>query len=736
MKRLLMIPISIFVLTTSLSAQRELHDHFDLRKNLISTTHPNHTIQVDMGDSASFSVIGRWAWGAAKAVAISGKYALMGQGLNYTVFDISNPSCPSIVYDTTVEARIVDIKIKDSLLIILSAGDLEIYRASQLFPLVQIGRSEIIPGLSRMSISDSLIFVISESAGLLAFNISDPTRPTLRAQYGALEFVTGIASKGHFVYYATGVIGYNPIYILEYRPDSASFLYYGKLEARGLGTFVFDSLLYVDSYDFRVYSISNPACPQVVDSLNLHTPVWQMAKRGDRLYASTQDSAILVFDATEPAHPRLLTRSQMRVGANQMALQDTVITSAIGTGMLVTAVPTPDSILDRSFFRTYNFPKAIALRGRIGYVASADAGLWSVDFSDPAHPRPIANLPAFGPCNDIAFQGDLAVCLGPSDGLGIAQISDTGRMSVVSTIRTGIGFSFAVQESLVAIGMRDSVVIYSIADPAHPRRLAMWTSHNDGDHSVVLRGKHLYVTEVSTFYGGGGFIVLDISDPATPQEIGRVLPYALAVLVEDTIAYVATCSGLAVVSISDPSTPSVIGSTNTTGGRSYVHLAKRGKYVFMTYDNIHAVDVADLTHPVEIPINPKLSLIDPNGLTISGDTLYVCDLLGGVWVIKSSLITAVETNDYAAPSSFQLLQNYPNPFNPTTHFDYALPLDTHVSLKIFNILGQEVATMVNAFQSAGYQSVEFDASNLPSGIYFYRLQAGKFVDVKKMVLIK
>ena len=90
----------------------------------------------------------------------------------------------------------------------------------------------------------------------------------------------------------------------------------------------------------------------------------------------------------------------------------------------------------------------------------------------------------------------------------------------------------------------------------------------------------------------------------------------------------------------------------------------------------------------------------------------------------------------AIPEHFALKQNYPNPFNPVTTIQYDLPMNSFVTLKVYDVLGKEVATLYNDEQSAGFQSVEFDASNLPSGMYFYRLTAGTFTEIKKMLLLK
>ncbi len=115
----------------------------------------------------------------------------------------------------------------------------------------------------------------------------------------------------------------------------------------------------------------------------------------------------------------------------------------------------------------------------------------------------------------------------------------------------------------------------------------------------------------------------------------------------------------------------------------------------------------------------------------------------GVYYFDSDIITGIEDQkNERLPIAFKLGQNYPNPFNPTTKIKYSTPssveshLDAYVQLKVFDILGREITTLVNEKKQPGEYEVEFNASNLPSGVYFYQLQAGDFVQTKKMLLLK
>jgi hypothetical protein len=98
---------------------------------------------------------------------------------------------------------------------------------------------------------------------------------------------------------------------------------------------------------------------------------------------------------------------------------------------------------------------------------------------------------------------------------------------------------------------------------------------------------------------------------------------------------------------------------------------------------------------------------------------------------------AVENeDDLGTPKEFSLTQNFPNPFNPSTTIRYGLPNRSHVTLSVFNTLGQSVSTLVNGEQEAGYHEVKFDGSGLSSGVYFYRIGTGSFVQTRKFLLLK
>jgi hypothetical protein len=118
-----------------------------------------------------------------------------------------------------------------------------------------------------------------------------------------------------------------------------------------------------------------------------------------------------------------------------------------------------------------------------------------------------------------------------------------------------------------------------------------------------------------------------------------------------------------------------------------------------------------------------------------GSAVFVIDNVAHTLVLP--LLTGVgESRSGVIPGEYGLGQNYPNPFNPTTTISYQIRSAGGVSLRVYDVLGREVATLVDGYQSAGTHAKTFDGSRLSSGVYFYRLQSGAFVNTKKMVLAK
>jgi len=110
--------------------------------------------------------------------------------------------------------------------------------------------------------------------------------------------------------------------------------------------------------------------------------------------------------------------------------------------------------------------------------------------------------------------------------------------------------------------------------------------------------------------------------------------------------------------------------------------------------------------------------------------------VGFIPLMVSGTTGVEDEHDPFLPQRFVLQQNYPNPFNPSTTIAYQLPSRTHVTLRVFDVLGREVGTLVNDMQEPGYKSLRFNATGLASGVYFYRLQAGLFNVTKKFLLLR
>ena len=192
--------------------------------------------------------------------------------------------------------------------------------------------------------------------------------------------------------------------------------------------------------------------------------------------------------------------------------------------------------------------------------------------------------------------------------------------------------------------------------------------------------------------------------------------------------------------------------TNNTGSSEYPSVAVSGSIIHVvwndnrdgdfeiyynrsTYGGVSWEAETRLTNASELSVNPSI--------TVSGSFVHVVwkDLRDGNWEIyyKRDLtgnVSGIKDIDLEIPEGFALEQNHPNPFNPSTRISWQLPVSNWQTLKVYDVLESEVATLVDEYKSAGSYEVEFNAAILPSGVYFYQLTNHNFIQTRKMILTK
>lgn len=227
------------------------------------------------------------------------------------------------------------------------------------------------------------------------------------------------------------------------------------------------------------------------------------------------------------------------------------------------------------------------------------------------------------------------------------------------------------------------------------------TDWNIGNYYIYNAGgidPSLNLTYISRTDSTGPYFGVVVIDSLVGCKIVNTIPLNLR---EKTFSY---------ISVFD-TTNSTTGNLHTVGG-TYVDNILKDDTVWVTFAYIAGDDFEGLKTNAE------------RAIEIARDAGWI-----------NAIPTEVADTDML-PKDYSLSQNYPNPFNPSTKISYSIPKQSYVSIKVFDVLGREVATLLNREQPIGNYEVAYDASTLTSGVYFYRIQAGDFVDTKKMILLR
>jgi hypothetical protein len=269
-----------------------------------------------------------------------------------------------------------------------------------------------------------------------------------------------------------------------------------------------------------------------------------------------------------------------------------------------------------------------------------------------------------------------------------------------------------------------------VSDPANPVELS--TSAEYGYlYDVAVSGSYAYVVSVI-----GSFFVLDISDPTGPVEMAAVSlqwPSGMGVSVSYPYVFVANHSaGLLIFDCTNPADPLSIATFSTRGEAFDVLCSDDYAFIADGDAGLTVVDVADPYHPVLTGYYNTsgsaigIHVVNSNAYIADDQSLVICDCDAA---LKITDLTVYQPGDFN-------ISSFPNPFNPATTLSFQLPHAAGVELNVYDVIGNLVKTVSSEWHLPGSHQVTFDASNLPSGIYFARCTAGDFQQSQKLVLIK
>jgi len=380
---------------------------------------------------------------------------------------------------------------------------------------------------------------------------------------------------------------------------------------------------------------------------------------------------------------------------SSMVKEDYLYIAAGVNGVRVYDISNPSSIELKGMIETAGTAKKIYSIGNLAFVCDEANGIIVLDITNRTNPIEIGHYDTDGSVRDIKIVGfQYAFIADGSKGLKVLDFSDLTQISLVLSKPTGVANTIEIKDNYLFVANENKgIKVFNISDPINIVQIDSLDLPGS-EFDISLSDSLLFVA--SNDYG---IRIFNVSNPYDISEISnfKTKGYAIGVSTVGNFVY-ASCreKGVRIIDVSNPKEPIEAGYFLTTG--------------------------------TAFSSTPKDNL------------LFISDKGGrGLTVVANSILTGIEEEkNFAEISDYALMQNYPNPFNPTTVINYVIPIESQITLKLFDILGNEVATLIDETKDAGVYSYELSSNKLKiaSGVYIYRLIAGDFVKSKKLVLVK
>ena len=694
---------------------------------------------------SNLTLIGLWPWGPCISVAAKDHYAFIGNGGLFQVFDLSTPAVPQIIGELFFGGLLVyDLALSGNYAFILD-GDLKVVDVSQPTNPTLAAKLTVPSDFAhRIVVAGNYAYLGTASGKLIIVDISTPDSPVVKSTTVLNdEFVMGMAVSGQHLF-LTLESPLDPIYIYDVsNPSNPTLAGTYAVRNTGFATAGKYLYLYASGGNFQILDVTVATSPQLVGQL--HTGfAGRIAVKDGLVYVIARNPLLGIIDVSDPTQPVLRgTAVGTATSAASLGVAPPLVVTANEIGFWIIDASDIDRPSALTHFATGDGAQKVTVVENLGYLVCSKAGLFIVDIADPGTPRFVSNLLFGGTADDIVVIDSLAYISGYSLGenflpeLRIVNISQPSHPQLLAQVLVlpqqplgGYPTSVAVFGPYAFVTYDEGFSIVNVGDPRSPNLVKMILTDRIAI-DIAATGRFACLAHADK-----GLKIFDVSDPTDPREKFTLIGFSAGVITKEDTIFVALSPGLSIFTISPSGDTSKLGDIPTPGSRSTVDIRLERCFVYMAY-GIDLV-VIDISNPSNLSVvghaQPPFSA---NGVAVKAENVY---LAGGVWALqiyRNDLLTHVGVKDIA-PSSFspQLYPCYPNPFNSLTTIEYEIPRAGNVQLQIYNLLGEEVAQLVNGWQGAGVYRAVFDAKNLPSGVYFYQLRVNGWQESKKLLILR
>ncbi|UCE67212.1 MAG: T9SS type A sorting domain-containing protein [Candidatus Zixiibacteriota bacterium] len=700
--------------------------------------------------------LGQSAWN----VEIIGKAAHDGPLYNYTangdffyiitnkvnpnryllsVVDISNPSHPHRQREIGEGEIGYGMLIVDNMLYITSAGkdSIIIFSLSNPSNPQELNRAAIADYILQLERLKDNLMGSPQVYAYNIINIEDRLNPgllmTLDLQYfasngiliGDYLYITGASFPGYHRYLEVFDISdtLNPYSI--YLGD-LGYGYYPRMRK-------IDNYIYITNFTagIDVYDVSNPTNPVLIDTVLIDYPISDMLITGAYAFTSGYSDSIWTIDVSNPINPVMVHSFYNQSGAGGFYLDNgnLYFTTASVISMLDINNPVMPQLLGRYIPGVGAVD--IAIWGNYAYLASGYGGFDIFDISDPLDPVGIGYYDTDHQTQKIHINDGVLYLADGYGGVLLFSLMDPINPELLSSIFLDANaHDIHTSDSLLYIADMDGFKIANISDPANPVIICNYPTlpYRNGCWNIIAYGDYVYTAELDS-----GICIYDVADIFNPFKIDCLTSGGWSEFaIKDSILLASRYdSGFSIFDICNPSNPTLISTTSP----SATAVSEWGDLAYLTYssDGVKVFDITNINYPESVGTYVDYGFC--NGVVAENDTAYVSAGNGGLWVLRYQAPTKIYDNRHIIPVLLSFT-NYPNPFNAKTTIRYSLPNKSEMTLAIYNLLAQQVETVFDGVQNPGEHTLTWDASHLPSGIYFARLETADRTENIKMVLLK